>query len=186
MKVKKNFLLALAIGLWFVSLVGQISAASCYLNGQCIPIGASENCPSGMTKDSQNDCPTTSDSPTSGSSADEEIGDVSKDTGKRFDFTRELFLNNQGGSENLVQNRYSSVGSIASLIIKYLFMAGGVLLFVLILMSGYKLVFMGDKKKALSSVKQYLTTGVLGFFIMFGAWWIIRIIEVVMNVTITR
>ena len=102
-----------------------------------------------------------------------------------FDFARSLLLNNTSNeSGNLVKNRYSSVGAIVSLIIRYLFLAGGVVFFVLILISGYKLVFLGDKQKALSDVKKNLTTGVMGLLIMFAVFWIIRIIEALTGLAI--
>ncbi len=98
-----------------------------------------------------------------------------------FDFTRDLLLNNTAGNSgaNLVKNRYSSIAAVVNLVIKYLFLAGGVVFFALILISGYKLVFLGDKQKALSDVKKNLTTGVLGLLIMFAVFWIIRIIETI-------
>ena len=103
-----------------------------------------------------------------------------------FDFTRDLLLNNTAGNSgaNLVKNRYSSIAAVVNLVIKYLFLAGGVVFFALILISGYKLVFLGDKQKALSDVKKNLTTGVLGLLIMFAVFWIIRIIETITGLSI--
>lgn len=103
-----------------------------------------------------------------------------------FDFTRTLLLNNTASNNgaNLVKNRYSSIAAIVNLVIKYLFLAGGVVFFALILISGYKLVFLGDKQKALSDVKKNLTTGVLGLLIMFAVFWIIRIIELLTGLQI--
>lgn len=103
-----------------------------------------------------------------------------------FDFTRTLLLNNTAGNNgaNLVKNRYSSIAAIVNLVIKYLFLAGGVVFFALILISGYKLVFLGDKQKALSDVKKNLTTGVLGLLIMFAVFWIIRVIETITGLSI--
>lgn len=103
-----------------------------------------------------------------------------------FDFARSLLLNNNDAENraNLVKNRYSNVGAVVNLIIRYLFLAGGVVFFVLILISGYKLVFLGDKQKALSDVKKNLTTGVLGLLIMFAVFWIIKIIEALTGLSI--
>jgi hypothetical protein len=103
----------------------------------------------------------------------------------KFDFAEKLLLNNTDPSRaNLVKNRYSSVAAVVNLIIRYLFLAGGVVFFVLILISGYKLVFLGDKQKALSDVKKNLTTGVLGLLIMFAVFWIIKIIEALTGLSI--
>ncbi len=118
-------------------------------------------------------------------SARVEMGSPTSDN-VEFDFARSLLLNNTAGNDgaNLVKNRYSSVGAVVNLIIRYLFLAGGVVFFVLILISGYKLVFLGDKQKALSDVKKNLTTGVLGLLIMFAVFWIIKIIEALTGLSI--
>ncbi len=91
-----------------------------------------------------------------------------------FNYNDRLLLRPGGEA---VAARYESIFSIVNLVVKYLYIAAGLVFFALILTSGYRLVFMGDKQKAWSSVKSNLTTGVIGLIIMFAVYWIIAIIE---------
>ncbi len=111
-----------------------------------------------------------------------EIYDIGGVTGNDtpLDFAGELLLNNEEGTA--VQDVFGTVSSIVDLIVRYLFIAGGILFFVLILISGYRLIFLGDKQKAVSSVRTNLTIGVVGLMIMFGAFWILEIIETLTGV----
>lgn len=99
----------------------------------------------------------------------------------RYYFFGDFLLNSQG---ERVSDRYLSASDLVNVVVRYLFIAGGVVFFALIIYSGYKLVFMSDKQKALSSVKQYLTTGVIGLVIMLAAYWIVQIIETITGLTI--
>ncbi|MDO5561460.1 MAG: hypothetical protein Q4G02_01665 [bacterium] len=101
---------------------------------------------------------------------------------EKYYFFDDFLLNSNTGER--VSDRYLSTSDLVNVIVRYLFIAGGVVFFALIIYSGYKLVFMGDKQKALSSVKQYLTTGVIGLAIMLAAYWIVQIIETITGLTI--
>ncbi len=97
-----------------------------------------------------------------------------------YEYFNDFLLNQTAGTR--VRSVYSSTGSMINIIAKNLIMLGGILFFALILFSGYKLIFMKDKSKALESTRQYLTTGVIGLMIMLAAYWIVRIIETVTGV----
>ncbi len=56
-------------------------------------------------------------------------------------------------------------------------MIAGVILFLLIIFSGYKFIRSGTKGK--DEAKQILTAAVTGYVIMFAAYWIVQILEVV-------
>lgn len=109
------------------------------------------------------------------------VGTATGDSSAHYFF--DDFILNSETSER-VSDRYLSASDLVNVIIRYIFLAGAIVFFALIVYSGYKLVFMSDKQKALSSVKQYLTTGVIGLAIMIAAYWIIQIIEVITGLKI--
>ncbi len=104
-----------------------------------------------------------------------ELGEPTATSGE-FEYFDEYLLK-AGDKSSKVSGKYGTVADLVNIIIKYLFIAGGITFLALILFSGYKIAFMGDKQKALSDVKQYLTTGIIGLLVMFAAYWIVQIIE---------
>lgn len=103
-----------------------------------------------------------------------EIGAPSESGGAYY-FFDDFWLDSNG---TMVRSVYNNTGSLINIIVRNLFIVAGILFFALIVFSGFKLIFMGDKAKALNSVKQYLTTGVIGLLIMFVAYWVVQLIEI--------
>ena len=85
-----------------------------------------------------------------------------------------LILNRQGQT---VAEVYSTPSVIVSVFTRNLFVIAGVIFFMLIIFSGYKFIRSGTKGK--DEAKQILTTAVSGYVIMFAAYWIVQILEVV-------
>lgn len=76
-----------------------------------------------------------------------------------------------------VQNVFSTPSDMINLIVKVLFVAAGLVLFLMLIIAGFGMI-RGDSKNA-EQAKKTATTAVIGFIIMFAAYWIMQIIKLV-------
>lgn len=74
-----------------------------------------------------------------------------------------------------VASVFDQPADMVSLIVRVLFVVAGVLLFLSIFWSGFKIIRGGTKGK--DEAKTIITTAFTGFLVMFVAYWIVRIIE---------
>lgn len=82
------------------------------------------------------------------------------------------------------KSEFTNIGSIISALLPYLFWAAGLILFGVIIVSGFQfLTSAGDPKKT-AEAKGRLTSGVIGFGVVFLSWWLIQIIEVIFDLKI--
>lgn len=76
-----------------------------------------------------------------------------------------------------VKNIYNNPTVLLNTIISTLYIASGVIFFFLIIYSGLKFISGGTKGK--DEAKTIMTTAIAGLVIMFVAYWIIQIVEIV-------
>jgi hypothetical protein len=76
-----------------------------------------------------------------------------------------------------VMDVYKSPAFLINLIVKNLFVIAGILFFITILIVGLKTI--GGGPKGLEEGQKILETAILGFILMFAAYWIVQIIKVV-------
>lgn len=74
-----------------------------------------------------------------------------------------------------VQDVYTTPTFLVNLIVDNLFVAAGVVIFFMTLLAGF--FFITGGKKGLEQAKQILLAVIVGFGIMFGAYWIVQIIK---------
>lgn len=89
---------------------------------------------------------------------------------------REFLIDTEGKS---VGAKYESVSPLISSLLKYSLMIAGIILLGLILFGGFNMIASagsGDSKKAEQS-KKTITSAVIGFLVVFCAYFIIQIIE---------
>ncbi len=72
---------------------------------------------------------------------------------------------------------YTSPAFLVNLIVSNLFIISGVLLVGLIITAGYKFITKG--KEGVQEAQQILTNALLGFILMFSAYWIVQIIALI-------
>ena len=78
----------------------------------------------------------------------------------------------------------ASLGQIISALLPYVFVFAGLLMFLLLVIGGFQyLVAAGDKKGA-DAARSLMTSAVVGFVIIFSAFWVIKILETVLGLTI--
>lgn len=76
-----------------------------------------------------------------------------------------------------IREVYSNPAFLVNLIIRNVFALGGIVLFFLILLAGFK--FLKGGQKGVEEAKTVITTALLGFVIMFSAYWIVQIVKLV-------
>ena len=79
-------------------------------------------------------------------------------------------------------NELSSIGTILTNLMDYVFVIAGILLLFMIIASGYTLMTSTGNPEAIAKGKSHLTAALVGFLIVFAAFWILQIIEVFLGV----
>lgn len=92
------------------------------------------------------------------------------------------FLLQPGGTA--VAEVYDSPGTLISSLLPNVYTAAGILVFFFILVGGFKIVSNPDSKKGVEEGKKSLTYAIMGLAVLFSAFWIIQIIQVLTGVKI--
>lgn len=66
----------------------------------------------------------------------------------------------------------ASIGQIVTAILPYIFFVAGVALLLFFIFAGYRMMFSGGDPKAMADAKSKMTYAVIGFVIVFMAYWI--------------
>jgi hypothetical protein len=88
-----------------------------------------------------------------------------------------------GECTSTVVDVFPTFGSIITVVVRFLMVASAVMFLGMVLTSGYKLAFKADKEKELQSLRQNLTTGLIGLVVVAAAWWLVIIIATITNTT---
>lgn len=76
---------------------------------------------------------------------------------------------------------YTGVGSLINNILPNVYIAGGVVIFFMIIIGGFTIIAnAGDSHK----IQETITSAIIGFAVLFASYWIIQIIQVVTGVPI--
>jgi hypothetical protein len=70
---------------------------------------------------------------------------------------------------------FTSLGGVITVALKFIFAAAGIALLLMIISAGFELLSSAGDAKKLESGKQRLTNAVIGFVIIFVAFWITQI-----------
>lgn len=79
-----------------------------------------------------------------------------------------------------VQNVFNSTDDMVNLIVKVIFVAAGFFLFLMIFGAGFAMVA-GDSKDK-DKAKTTMTSAAIGFIIIFAAYWILQILQLVTGI----
>ncbi|MCB9813458.1 MAG: hypothetical protein H6772_03565 [Pseudomonadales bacterium] len=99
----------------------------------------------------------------------------------------------QGGSINLgdclklsdsttVSSVYNNPAFLVNLAVRNIFVLAGVVLFLMFFLAGYKFITKG--KDGIEDAKRIVTMSMLGFSIMFAAFWIVQLVSLLTGVVI--
>ncbi len=98
---------------------------------------------------------------------------LSGQSGERINLSDYLLL--RGGET--VADHYAEPTDIVNLIVANLFVVAGIILFGLIIMAGFK--YLQGTSEGKEEAKNLITGAVIGFLVMFAAYWIVQIIQFV-------
>lgn len=86
-------------------------------------------------------------------------------------------------NDRSLSNVYPNLASLINIIVPNLFVLAGVLFLFLLILGGFSIIY-SDSTKGVEEGKKKITTAVLGFLVMFSAYWIIQIVTFVTGVQI--
>lgn len=81
-----------------------------------------------------------------------------------------------GTSSQSVGDVYQTPADLINTIVPLMFIAGGIIFFILIIYGGFK--FIQDDQKGPQEAQQVWTIAVVGLIVMFAAYWIVKIIQI--------
>ena len=81
-----------------------------------------------------------------------------------------------------VSDVYNTPAFIVNLLISNLFIIAGIILFLMIIVAGFK--FISGGKKGAEDAKNIVQTALIGFIVMFAAYWIIQIVALLTGINI--
>jgi len=75
-----------------------------------------------------------------------------------------------------VKTVFNSTDDMVNLIVKVVFVGAGIVLFLMIVMAGFSMI--GGDSKDKDKAKTTMTSAAIGFIVMFAAYWIMQIIQI--------
>ncbi len=78
----------------------------------------------------------------------------------------------------------TSLGDIISEFLKYLFPLAGLVLFLYLIWGGFSFLTSGGDPKAMEQARGKVTNAVIGFVIIFLAYWLVQILEFMLNISV--
>lgn len=82
------------------------------------------------------------------------------------------------------QSDLTSLGDLVSRALTFLFPLAGIILFGIIIVSGFQLLTSAGDPKKMEQAKQRLTWGIIGFVVIFVAFWIMRALEFLLGIKV--
>lgn len=96
-------------------------------------------------------------------------------------FFQAIVCNIQTGQEF---GRFLTPGSIISTAMPYLFGIAGTILFVMIVMGGIEIMMGAGNPKSAENGKNRITSAIIGFALLFSAFWIGQIVQIIFGINI--
>ncbi len=81
-------------------------------------------------------------------------------------------------------SEYSGVGSLINNILPNVYIAGGLIIFFMILFGGFTILANAGSPDKIKDGTKTITSAIMGLLVLFGSYWIIQIIQVITGVNI--
>lgn len=79
----------------------------------------------------------------------------------------------------------STPGKIISRALKFfIFPIAGIILFIVLILGGFQMLAGANNSKSLEEGKQRITTAIIGFILLFAAYWIAQLLEIIFGIRI--
>jgi hypothetical protein len=98
-------------------------------------------------------------------------------TGSSFRLGDAYLLDAANGTT--VANTFATPADLINTIMPNIFVFAGILLFVFVVVAGFRMVSNPDDKKQAEEGKKAITFAITGFAVLLGAYWIVQVIEIV-------
>lgn len=85
-------------------------------------------------------------------------------------------------NSKLLSGDYLNVGGAISLLLTYIFPLSGILLLFFLISAGFDLMTAAGDPKKTEAAKEKLTSAIVGFIIVFTAFWIYQIVKYVLGI----
>jgi len=77
---------------------------------------------------------------------------------------------------------WANINQIVSRLLIYIFPIAGTLTFVYLLYGGFHLILAQGNEEGIKEAKGKITNAIIGFLIIFAAYWIVQILEIILEV----
>lgn len=84
--------------------------------------------------------------------------------------------------KGLYTDKFSSLGAIISSFLPYVLGIAGLLLLLFLIMAGFQYLTSGGDPKATQSAQSKMTSAVVGFVLLFVAYWLFQIIGILLGI----
>jgi hypothetical protein len=81
-------------------------------------------------------------------------------------------------------SEYTGAGSLINSILPNVYIAGGIIIFFMILFGGFTIIANAGNKDKIADGTKTITSAIIGLLVLFGSYWIIQIIQEVTGVSI--
>lgn len=78
----------------------------------------------------------------------------------------------------------AKIGDIISALLPYVYVLAGLTLFILLIIGGFGLLTSGGAPEKIKAAQGKITSAVIGFVIIFISYWLVRILEIVLGISI--
>lgn len=78
----------------------------------------------------------------------------------------------------------ATIGAIINDLVPYIFALAGLLLLFILILGGFELMTSAGDPKKMEAAKGKITNAIIGFIIIFAAYWLVQILEVIFGLTI--
>jgi hypothetical protein len=79
---------------------------------------------------------------------------------------------------------WGNIGDIVSRALTYVFPIAGILVFIYLLYGGLNLMLAAGNEEGLREGKAKITNAIIGFLIIFAAFWLVQALEIVFDITL--
>lgn len=83
-----------------------------------------------------------------------------------------------------LKSKYSNLGDTFSALLPYLLTLAGLILFAMLIVGGFTMLTAATDPKKADAGKQQITTAVIGFIIIFAAYWLMQIVEIIFGIKV--
>ena len=79
-------------------------------------------------------------------------------------------------------SKWTNISQIVSRLLIYIFPIAGILTFIFLLYGGFHLIIAQGNEEGIREAKAKITNAIIGFLIVFLAYWIVQILEIILGV----